>query len=87
MAEPPRNAPARAALKARVLSLEHVAGNLVSKDGRASLFVVFLADGASDRTVTRGIRDVAARTLAPLTLYYGGAPFAGEPAVSAAAEG
>jgi predicted RND superfamily exporter protein len=65
------------ALRERVLSRRHVAGSLVSTDGRAALIMAFFADGASDRILCAEIRRVAAATLAPLTIYYGGAPFAG----------
>jgi predicted RND superfamily exporter protein len=65
------------ALKVKVLSRDHIAGSLVSKDGRAALIVVFLAEGISDRQVTDGLRAAAEKTLRPLAVYYGGAPFAG----------
>ena len=65
------------ALRGKVLSRDHIAGNLVSKDGRAALIVVFLAEGISDRQVTDGLRAAAESSLRPLATYYGGAPFAG----------
>jgi uncharacterized protein len=64
------------ALRERVMSRDLVVGSLVSKDGRAALIMVFLADGARDRAVTDAIREVAERELRPLGVYYGGAPFA-----------
>ncbi|MDB4966026.1 MAG: hypothetical protein JWN44_1715 [Myxococcales bacterium] len=65
------------ALRDKVLSRQHVAGSLVSHDGRAAVIMAFFADGASDRTLTHAIRAAAEKTLAPLTIYYGGAPFYG----------
>ncbi|HEY7955502.1 MAG TPA: MMPL family transporter, partial [Polyangia bacterium] len=74
---PPKNAEAEAALRKKVMSRDHVVGNVVSKDGRAALIMVFLAEGSSDREVTAALRHDAESTLRPLTIYYGGAPFAG----------
>jgi predicted RND superfamily exporter protein len=73
----PTSAAESKALRERVLSRRHVAGSLVSTDGRAALIMAFFADGASDRVLCNELRRVAGATLAPLTLYYGGAPFAG----------
>jgi predicted RND superfamily exporter protein len=73
----PNDAAGARALRDKVLSREHIVGNLVSKDGRAALIMVFLAEGASDRQVTAALRKAANSTLAPLTVYFGGAPFAG----------
>jgi predicted RND superfamily exporter protein len=74
---PPADAAAARALRDKVLAREHVAGSIVSLDGRATLIMVFLAEGAGDRQVSEAIRQVAEAELRPLTLYYGGAPFAG----------
>jgi predicted RND superfamily exporter protein len=65
------------ALRDKVLARDHVAGSLVSRDGRAAVIMAFFADGASDRVLTQSIRHAAQKTLAPLTIYYGGAPFYG----------
>jgi predicted RND superfamily exporter protein len=65
------------ALRAKVLSRDHLVGNVVSKDGRAALILVFLTDGVGDRAVTHALKQAAGAALAPLTVYYGGAPFAG----------
>lgn len=65
------------ALRDKVMSREHLVGNAVSKDGRAALIMVFLAEGIRDREVTEALRVAAESTLKPLKLYYGGAPFAG----------
>jgi predicted RND superfamily exporter protein len=65
------------ALRQKVLSREHVAGSLVSRDGRAALIMAFFADGARDSVLCQKLRQVAAATLAPLDTYFGGAPFAG----------
>jgi len=73
----PTNANESVATKAKVLSRDHIVGNLVSKDGRAALILVFLAEGARDRQVTESLRAVARDKLGGLGVYYGGAPFAG----------
>lgn len=72
----PSNAEEHRALRERVLGREHIAGTLVSRDGRAALIMVFIVQGASDRAVTDAVREMARRTLAPLEVYFGGAPFA-----------
>src|SRR5262245_20321989 len=74
---PPADAAEARALRDKVLARPHVAGSLVSPAGRAALIMAFFAEGASDRQLCAEIRNVATATLAPLTVYYGGAPFAG----------
>jgi predicted RND superfamily exporter protein len=74
----PTNDAEQKALRAKVLGNEAIAGALVSRDGRAALVMAFLADGVADRTVTADLRAAARRTLAPLPVYFGGAPFAGQ---------
>src|SRR5262249_25473037 len=73
----PADAAAARALGQKVMAREHVVGSLVSRDARAAVITVFFADGASDRILCADIRRVAEKTLAPLTIYYGGAPFSG----------
>src|SRR5207342_1354962 len=62
----PENEEEHQALRKKVLSREHIVGSLVSKDGRAALIMVFLAEGISDRQVTTQLRAVAERELKPL---------------------
>ena len=74
--EPPVDAAARKALRERVMSLEHVVGNFVTRDGTASMVLVFLAEGGSDRKVAGAIRAAVERERGGLRATYGGAPFA-----------
>jgi predicted RND superfamily exporter protein len=76
--EPPADEAEHAALRQKVLSRDEVAGSLVSRDGRAALIMVFLAEGVGDRKIVGVLRKVAREKLAGLSLYFGGAPFAGE---------
>jgi predicted RND superfamily exporter protein len=82
---PPANAVEQRALRDKVLSREFAAGNLVSRDGRAALIMVFLADPATiaATTPTAGevkveeqIRTAAEKELAGMKVYFGGAPYA-----------
>ena len=85
VAAPPVDAAAHEALREKVLSREHVIGNVISADGRAALLMVFLAEEhlqaapqAAERSpVEERIRAVATAELTELTLTFGGAPFAG----------
>lgn len=81
--ELPRSAAERAALKARVLSREHVVGSFVSPDGRAALLLVFLAPAkpgtqVSLRKVAHELHQAVETAFAGtgLRMFYGGAPFA-----------
>jgi predicted RND superfamily exporter protein len=74
----PENEADEKALRDKVMARDHIVGSLVSRDGKAALIMVFLADGAKDREVTRAIRETAKRELAPLAVYFGGAPFYGQ---------
>ncbi len=81
VAGPPADEAAHAALRAKVLSRDHVVGTAVSADGRAALLLVFLADAhggdAAGDPVEQRIRAAAERELTGLTIVFGGAPFAG----------
>ncbi len=65
-------------LATRALSLSQVSGNIVSRDGKAALVLVFLADGASTRGVALNAQRIATAEMKGSQLYYGGAPFAGQ---------
>ena len=70
-----------AAVRTRVLGRPHVAGSFVSLDGRAALLLVFLAPASPGedvalRPIAHELHAVAERTLGPLHIIYGGAPFA-----------
>ncbi|MCS6913822.1 MAG: MMPL family transporter [Myxococcales bacterium] len=67
-----------ARLRDHALSLPQVRGTLVSADGRATLVLVFLAEGASTRRVAERARSLAQAELPHARLYFGGAPFAAQ---------
>ncbi len=75
--DPPETAEASAALRKKVMSRDHIVGTFVSEDARATLLMVFLADGGGDKEVVAAVRRIAGKQLADYTVYYGGAPFAG----------
>ncbi len=79
----PQTEEARAALRKKVLSRDHIVGNVVSADGRATLMMVFLAEEAATKSeqpkalaIEERIRQAATRELSGLSLIFGGAPFA-----------
>ncbi|MSP62542.1 MAG: hypothetical protein EXR72_19860 [Myxococcales bacterium] len=73
---PPATPEARATLKARVMSKEHVVGSFVARDARATLMLVYLAGGGSQRMVAKEVRAVCHKAFGDLRVVYGGAPFA-----------
>ena len=81
---PPATEEEHRALRDKVLSREFAVGNFVSRDGRAALILVFLADASKDAArdlpgelrVEDQIRTVALRELGGMKVYFGGAPFA-----------
>lgn len=74
---PPANEAEHQALRARALGQREIVGHIVSRDGRAAVIMVYLADAAG-RSLTRALRDTARQHLSPLTLRFGGGPFAGD---------
>jgi predicted RND superfamily exporter protein len=75
IARPPGSPAEHEALRHKVLSREHVVGNVISADGRAALIMVFLAEGG-ELHVEDAIRKTATEKLPGVTVYFGGAPFA-----------
>jgi uncharacterized protein len=72
---PPADEAEHKALREKVLSREHVVGNVVSKDGRAALIMVFLAEGG-ELHAEDAVKKAALQKLPGVTVYFGGAPFA-----------
>ncbi|MBN2497346.1 MAG: MMPL family transporter [Deltaproteobacteria bacterium] len=75
--QPPRTEAEKRALREKVLSRDHVVGNLVGADGKAVLIYAFLAYGVEQRQVAGKIRDVVDAQLgtAGNQLFWGGQPF------------
>ncbi len=72
----PRDEADRLAIRAKVLSRDHVIGNLVDAEGKAALVYCFLAHGSDTKEVAARIRTVARSIFpAPQPLYWGGGPF------------
>lgn len=68
-----------AKLKAHALSLPQVRGTFLSADGKASLLMVFLGEGAKIQPLAAKTRELVKAELGPVArLYFGGAPFAGQ---------
>lgn len=65
----------QAALRARVLSRDHVRGVLVSPDGKAVMLYCFLAYGSQPRVVAQEIQAVVDQAFPGRSIYWGGAPF------------
>ncbi len=72
---PPGSDEARAALAARVLSLDHVRDVVVSGDGQGALLFAFLAHGSEPRLVAGALRDAIAAAMPGRDLTFSGAPF------------
>ena len=65
----------RAQLRRKVLSRDHVVGNLVSADGRAVLIFCALAQGADPRTMAEKIRAAVHGVMPDVERIEGGNPF------------
>ena|GEM_PF-2782843 len=74
----PQSEAESAELRGKVLARDQVAGNLVSRDGSAAMFVLYVAEGIGTSAIVEHVRDTAARELPGFELYYGGAPFAAD---------
>jgi uncharacterized protein len=73
--EIPDSPEASAALRRKVMSREHVAGTLVSRDGTALVVYAFPAFGADTRQIANDIAAAARTSFPDQTLHLGGAPF------------
>jgi uncharacterized protein len=73
--EIPRTPGEKAELRTKVMSRDHVVGNLISRDGKAVMIYGFLAQGADPRATTTQLQAVAARHFPDRELQWGGNPF------------
>lgn len=74
----PTDAASLARLRDRALSLPQVRGTIVSADGQAALVLLFLTATANTREVAIRAQELARAEMGGATLYFGGAPFAGQ---------
>lgn len=66
-------------IRSRALSQPTIAGNVVSRDGEAGLFLIFIGESVSTQKLASAIEAMAQKELGPVAnLYFGGAPFAGQ---------
>jgi len=71
----PQSEAEKAALRAKVLSRDHIRGSLVSDDGTAVVLVAFAAYRADPQEVAGDIERIVLDVFAPDQVYWGGAPF------------
>jgi predicted RND superfamily exporter protein len=71
----PTNDEERAKLREKVLSRDHVVGNLVSEDGKAVMLYVFAVPGVEQRTTASRVRAVVEEAFPDEKKYWHGAPF------------
>jgi predicted RND superfamily exporter protein len=71
----PTSAEEQAAIRAKVLSREHIRGSLVSDDGTAVVLVAFASYRADPQKVAQDIRNIVEGSFEAEQLYWGGAPF------------
>ncbi len=64
-----------AALRARVMSRDHVLGRFVSATGDAALIYAFAGHGSDPKLVAEQVRSVMERHFPDHALFWGGAPF------------
>ncbi|TKC93329.1 efflux RND transporter permease subunit [Polyangium fumosum] len=65
----------RAALREKVFSRDHVVGNLISEDGKATLLYCFAGYGADPKVVAQKVRAAVEEAFPREAKYWGGAPF------------
>ncbi len=73
--EIPRTPGEKAELRAKVMSRDHVVGNLISRDGKAVMIYGFLAQGADPRATSAALQAIAERHFPDRELQWGGNPF------------
>lgn len=73
--EIPKSDAERAALREKVLSRDHIVGNLVSEDGRAVMLYCFATPGSQPRAVAASIRGEVERSFPNEKKYWHGSPF------------
>ncbi|MBW2453618.1 MAG: MMPL family transporter [Deltaproteobacteria bacterium] len=71
----PDTAEQKAALRKRVMSKDHVVGNLISADGKAVNLYAFAGHGTGPRETADLVREKVEATFPEHTKYWGGAPF------------
>ena len=71
----PNNRAERDALYKKVMSRDHVVGNLISADGKAVLLYCFLAYGSDPKKMAASIQDVVGRAFPKNEKFWGGGPF------------
>ncbi len=71
----PESMEEKAALRKRVMSKDHVVGNLISADGKAINLYAFARQGSGPRETADLVRAKVDATFPELTKYWGGAPF------------
>jgi uncharacterized protein len=64
-----------AALREKVMSRDHVVGNLISADGKATLLYCFAGYGAEPKVVAAKVRAAVEEAFPNEPKYWGGAPF------------
>ena len=62
-------------LRRKVMSRDHVVGNLVSADGKAVLVYCYLAYGTDPKSVAARIRDTVHGDFSGYQVFFGGGPF------------
>ena len=72
---PPRTAQERAALRAKVMSRDHIVGNLVDRSGKAVLVYCFIAFGSDPMEMTARIQGIVNAAFPRHQKYWGGGPF------------
>ncbi|MFC1655236.1 RND family transporter, partial [Myxococcota bacterium] len=73
--EIPKSMVEREALRQKVMSKDHLVGQLISKDGKAVLIYCFLAYGSDPRALAGNIRSVVDEAFPSHHKYWGGGPF------------
>lgn len=73
--EIPKSQEERAALQEKVLSRDHVVGNLVSEDGKAVMIYCFAVPGTEQRAIAARVREVVEEAFPTEQKYWHGAPF------------
>ncbi len=71
----PTSPEAEEALRQRVMSRDHVVGNLVSRDGDAVLIYCFTGHGSDPKVVAEQVRKVVLDQFDDRAVYWGGSPF------------
>jgi predicted RND superfamily exporter protein len=64
-----------AALRERVMSKDHVVGQLIAADGKSVVLLCFFAPDADPRATANMVRSKVVTALPDHTVYWGGAPF------------